>query len=196
MGRHSLALDEFGYQVTGVDLSDVLLAEAQRMDAGSRVRWLKGDMRNVPLQEKFDAVVNLFTSFGYFDEDEDNAKVLKEIDRLLRPEGKFIIDFLNPDYVASRLVPFSERTEDGMTIRESRSIEGGYVRKQIVISQPGEPERRYTEQVKLYRPEHFMSMMEETELVVDHLYGGYDAASYDEAESPRMILVGHKRGQS
>nr|WP_275983935.1 class I SAM-dependent methyltransferase [Paenibacillus hamazuiensis] len=194
MGRHSMALDEFGYKVTGVDLSDVLLAEAKRMDTGGKVRWLKGDMREVPLADTFDAIVNLFTSFGYFEDDAENGKVLREIDRLLKPGGKFIIDFLNPDYVAASLVPESERKEGDMTIRETRRIEDGYVRKRIAISEPGEPERHYQEQVKLYRPEQFMKMMEGTSLEVDHLYGDYNASEYDAKTSPRIILVGHKEG--
>ncbi|WP_337588938.1 class I SAM-dependent methyltransferase [Gorillibacterium massiliense] len=66
MGRHSMALADAGYQVTGVDLSDVLLAEARRLDPAGRMKWVKGDMRRIPLSGPFDAVVNLFTSFGYF----------------------------------------------------------------------------------------------------------------------------------
>ncbi|UUZ84364.1 methyltransferase domain-containing protein [Paenibacillus sp. P26] len=71
MGRHSMALNRFGFHVTGVDLSDVLLTEARRLDTEEEVRWVQGDMRQVPLNETFDAVVNLFTSFGYFDTDEE-----------------------------------------------------------------------------------------------------------------------------
>ncbi|WP_170318199.1 class I SAM-dependent methyltransferase [Paenibacillus thalictri] len=194
MGRHSLALDECGYNVTGVDLSDVLLHEARRKDETSRVRWVKGDMRNVPIEESFDAVVNLFTSFGYFNEDEENAKVFREMDRLLKPGGKFIIDFLNPDVVAAALVPESQRNEGRLTIRESRRIEEDYVRKRITISEPGQTERYYEEQVKLYRPEQFRHFMAETNLTIGQLYGGYDASAYHPASSPRSIYVGYKKG--
>src|SRR5690606_21057041 len=93
MGRHSLALHEFGYRVTGIDLSEVLLEEAKKLDQTGKVTWIHGDMRYVPLEAQFDAEVNLFTSFGYFDQDDENGKVVREMDRLLAPAGKFIIDF-------------------------------------------------------------------------------------------------------
>ena len=66
MGRHSMALMEAGYEVTGVDLSEVLLRESMRNDPDNLVKWLKADMREIPLEGGYDAVVNLFTSFGYF----------------------------------------------------------------------------------------------------------------------------------
>src|SRR5438309_2159821 len=104
MGRHSLTLAEYGFHVTGMDLSEVLLTEAKRLDQEGKVTWLLGDMRQIPLERSFAAVVNLFTSFGYFTDEAENEKVIHEISRLLENEGKFIIDFLNPAYVAAHLV--------------------------------------------------------------------------------------------
>lgn len=193
MGRHSLALTEFGYQVTGVDLSEVLLSAAKRSDLQHAVTWLRGDMRNVPLDTPFDAVVNLFTSFGYFDEDAENEQVLHEIDRLLKPGGRFIIDFLNPGRVRRTLVPYSERVDEGETIREYRRIESGFVKKDIVIQGPHGPERRYSEQVRLFEKEDFKRMLAGTALQIDHIYGGYDGSAYDAEESLRLILVGSKK---
>ena len=193
MGRHSLALTEFGYRITGVDLSEVLLAAARRADPNQRVRWIRGDMREVPLQEQFDAVVNLFTSFGYFAIEADNRKVLCEIDRLLKPGGRFLIDFLNPGYVERTLVPHSVRIDGEDTIQEYRKIEGGFVKKDIVIQSDGKPERRYEEQVRLFALADFHRLMEDTSLVIDHVYGGYDGSSYEEDRSVRMIMTGKKK---
>ncbi|MEW9700224.1 class I SAM-dependent methyltransferase [Paenibacillus sp. SI8] len=194
MGRHSMALSEFGYKVTGVDLSEVLLSDAISRDTGKQVKWLRGDMREVPLEHTFDAVVNLFTSFGYFDEDEENEKVFYEMNRLLKANGKFIVDFLNPIHVKTHLVPSSERSEDGNLIRESRRIEDGCVRKRITISQEGAPDREYLEQVKLYERAAFEAMLGKAGLHIDHVYGGYDGQAYDAEASSRMIFVGHKEG--
>ncbi|WP_205516176.1 class I SAM-dependent methyltransferase [Paenibacillus sp. SYP-B3998] len=194
MGRHSMALAEFGYEVTGVDLSEVLLDEAVKQDVNKQVKWLRGDMRDVPLEQPYDAVVNLFTSFGYFDEDEQNEKVFHEIHRLLKANGRFIIDFLNPVYVKANLVPQSERSEEGLLIRESRSIEDGCVRKRIVISQEDGPDRHYLEQVKLYERASFETMLRKAGLHIDDVFGGYDGQSYDAQTSSRMIFVGHKEG--
>ncbi len=193
MGRHSLALNSFGYKVTGVDLSEVLLAEAKRLDSGGDVRWVHGDMRDVPLDESFDAVVNLFTSFGYFDEDEESFRVITEIERLLKDGGKFIIDYLNPAYVASRLNPYSERKQDGLLIQESRSIEDGFVRKRITVKDSRGEDRSYLEQVRLFGLEEFRAMIARCALRIEHVYGGYDGSDYG-PDSPRLILVGHKQG--
>ncbi|ULL17905.1 class I SAM-dependent methyltransferase [Paenibacillus sp. H1-7] len=193
MGRHSMALNDFGYNVTGIDLSEVLLSEARKLDGQHLVCFLQGDMREVPLEGPYDAVVNLFTSFGYFEDDEQNVKVLKEIHRLLKVQGKFIIDFLNPEYVISHLVPFSTRDEDGITIEESRRIEDGFVRKSIVVKE-GAEERTYMEQVKLFDLKRFQEMLRASNLEIDHVYGDYNASEYDRELSKRMIFVGHRKG--
>jgi SAM-dependent methyltransferase len=192
MGRHSLALADFGYRVTGVDLSEPLLAEARRLDQDRRVEWHRGDMREVPLDRAFDAVVNLFTSFGYFREDAENAKVFKEIYRLLKPGGQFIVDFLNPDVIIRNLVPFSTRSDGALMIEESRKIEDGFVRKRITIKEEGKPDRTYDEQVKLYRESELQAMAAEAGLAVKRVYGGYDGQPHDADTSPRIILVGLK----
>lgn len=196
MGRHSMALRDFGYKVTGVDLSGVLLSEAAKLNENKEVRFLQGDMRDVPLKESFDAVVNLFTSFGYFEHDEENERVLREMYRLLAPEGKgkFIIDFMNPDYVRQHLVPLSSRTEGSITIEEARKIEDGFVRKTIMVKEPGIEERTYLEQVKLYSLASFMEMLDRSGLEVSQVYGDYNASEYDRNESKRMIFVGHRKG--
>ncbi|KIL40620.1 SAM-dependent methyltransferase [Gordoniibacillus kamchatkensis] len=194
MGRHSFTLAEFGYDVTGLDLSEVLLSEAKEQDSSSSVRWLQGDMRHVPLPcVRFDAVVNLFTSFGYFDDDKENRKVLLEIERLLQPGGKWIVDFLNPYAVVSGLVPHSERREGNMIIREARYVKNGMVYKQITVLEDGRDTRTYTEQVKLYKLPDFEQMLKGSSLVVKQLYGDYQGSSYNAATSPRMIMVGEKK---
>lgn len=194
MGRHSLALSEAGYKVTGVDLSEVLLREARSQTGAGEVTWIRSDMRQLPLGGGFDAVVNLFTSFGYFEEDEEQIKVLREIHRMLKPGGKFIIDFLNPAYVIRHLVPRSTR-EDGETlIDESRRIENGYVKKDIVLTgKTGGKPRRYHERVKLYSLETFSAMIAAAGLQLEAVYGSYDEGDYVAQHSPRMIFRGGRK---
>jgi SAM-dependent methyltransferase len=194
MGRHSLTLAHYGFNVTGMDLSEVLLNEAKRLDKEGKVNWLRGDMRQIPLEKSFDAVVNLFTSFGYFTDELENEKVIHEISRLLKAEGKFIIDFLNPAYIEAHLVPHSQRLEAALDIEENRSIEDGYVRKRIIIREEGHEERHYLEQVRLYHLEDFKRMLAACDLEIDEVYGHYDGTHYVELESPRLIILGRKRG--
>lgn len=203
MGRHSMALAEAGFEVTGVDLSEVLLREARRNDPEQRVTWLQADMRKLPFTGGFDAVVNLFSSFGYFKEDHEHIQVLREIKRVLKPDGRFIIDYLNPSYTADHLIPESERMDEGQRIVERRMIMNGYVMKRITISQVNkiagndqgesrEP-REYLERIKLYTAEQFTDMLGEAGLALERIYGSHAGESYDPMLSPRMILLGRRQ---
>jgi len=195
MGRHSLSLAEKGYEVTGMDLSDVLLREAKQTDGSENVNWVQGDMRELPFaDEEFGAVVNLFTSFGYFKEDAEHVRVLKEIRRVLRSGGRFIVDFMNPPHVKRHLKPYSEREEEGLKIEERRTIEDGFVKKHItIIPQNGDggKKREYDERVKLYTFERFANMLAEAGLELEEVRGSYDEKKY-EPDSPRMIFVGKR----
>lgn len=199
MGRHSMALHEAGYEVTGIDLSGVLLKEARSNDPEGTVTWVQSDMRSLPLEGGFDAVVNLFTSFGYFERDEEHIKVLQEISRMLKPGGRFIIDFLNPQYTIAHLVSHSERVDEGQLIVENRVIEDGYVKKQITIKDHQisgslddsiQQPRNYLERIKMYSIDQLTEMLHAAGLRLDKVHGDYDEEEYDEAYSPRMIMVG------
>ncbi len=193
MGRHSLTIAEHGFSVTGLDLSDVLLDQARTYDKAQTVRWINGDMRQLPFEDaSFAAVVNFFTSFGYFANDDENRRVLLEIERVLSDEGIFLIDFLNPYYVEQNLVPFSERKEGLLSIREYRSIDNGFVKKTIVIDD-SQTERRYEECVRLYQLGDFQRLLEGSALEILAVYGDSDGNPYDMTRSKRLIMTGKKR---
>ncbi|GMK38442.1 methyltransferase [Paenibacillus sp. CCS19] len=192
MGRHAVALAEMGYQVSGIDLSQPLLEEAREHDVNEHVRWQQGDMRSLPYGDNvFDATVNLFTSFGYFS-DQDNKSVLLELRRVLRPGGYFVIDFLNADEVSRKLVPLSEHvdTQTGWLIREQRRIESGEVCKKITIVTKSGEERHYEECVKLYGLDWFEEALAAAGLRITRTAGSYDGANYIRSESKRLIISG------
>lgn len=196
MGRHSLALAEFGYRVTGIDLSEALLTEARRHNEDGLIESLvQGDMRELPFEAgRFHATVNLFTSFGYFQDERDNKRVLSEIRRVLRAGGRFLIDFLNPADVERTLVPRSERVDEtsGLRIEETRAITDGWVIKQIRIGADadGSDVRQYEERVRLYPLTWFKAALGEAGLKLEQVYGDYEGSGYDELTSKRMILTG------
>lgn len=195
MGRHSIALAEAGYAVAGVDLSETLLDVARGHDVQGRVAWSHGDMRNLPFEDgSFDATVNLFTSFGYFMLEDDNASVLRHIRRVLREGGSFLIDFLNPEHVVRTLVPRSERVdeESGYHIVEERSVIDGWVQKSISVTDPGDPDkpRQYLERVRLYPLDWFKLNLAAQGLKLEKVYGAYDGSPYESGTSARMIMTG------
>lgn len=191
-GRHAISLAKRGFRVTGFDLSEVLLSYARRDSGHLPVNYVKGDMRTLPFSnESFHVVLNLFTSFGYFADDRENEKVLQEISRVLVPEGHFLIDFLNREYVRQHLNPLTEREENGVMIREERTISGDYVKKKITITE-GVSERTYDERVKMYQANDMERMMESSGLKVERIFGDFDGTEYS-TETPRMIFFGKRR---
>ncbi|MDX1642623.1 MAG: methyltransferase domain-containing protein, partial [Balneolaceae bacterium] len=121
-GRHSITLAERGYHVTGVDLSKQAITTAiqsARKRKLANVHFQVGDMRR-PLDKTFDAVLNLFTTFGYFLKDEENAKVISSVKEMLESNGIFILDYLNAYKVRKNLVPEEEETFRDMTVHIER----------------------------------------------------------------------------
>lgn len=193
-GRHSIPLHRHGLRVTGVDLSTVLLDVARQEAADLDISFHEGDMRALPFAaDFFDGLVNLFTSFGYFEEDEENERVLHEISRVVKPGGRFVIDYLNHAAVERGLVPASERLEEGARIREKRWIEAGFVKKEIEVTDK-RGTRRYLEQVKLYPLEAMQSMMARAGLAVESVKGDFESNDYRKTDSPRMIFIGSVKG--
>ena len=109
-GRYSLYLSKTGYKVTGIDISKENISEAKKNES-DKLNYVLHDMRQ-PLNEKFDLILNLFTSFGYYQNDKDNISVIKSIKYNLNSEGKAVIDFLNIDYVLNNLVKYEEKFFD------------------------------------------------------------------------------------
>lgn len=189
-GRHSRALAQKGFKVTGLDLSAVLLEEARKRQKGlPPIRYVQGDVRQLPFEREFDYVLNLFTSFGYFDKRQENITVFDEIRKVLKPTGLFLIDFLNPGYVKRTLKPYTERQVDQLKIVERRKIEDGQVVKTIEV-QEGRSKRYYEERVHLFSASEMKSFIQEAGLQVTGLYGSLAGETYDADLSERMILVG------
>ena len=203
-GRHSLELTRRGFRVTGLDLSEELLERARRRtaDEGLDITFIRGDMRDPPAVHAFDLVVNFFTSFGYFREDGENARVLEAISRTLRPGGRFLMDYLNRAYVISTLVPSDRRTLEGMEVEQRRWITGnpsepgGHVRinKQVRIREDG-TERSYDESVRMYTLEELEAMMDRAGLVVTRTFGDFDGRPVGD-DAPRNILVGRSKSRA
>jgi SAM-dependent methyltransferase len=184
-GRHARAFEAAGARCVGLDLSAALLRIARGVTGAPLVR---ADMRALPIRDgSMDLTVNLFTSFGYFDHDEEHAAALREMVATVRPGGWFAIDFLNAAAVRARLVARETRCLDGAEVVVTRSVspDARYVRKTIEAASG----RRFTERVRLFGPDEITRMLADAGVAVRHRFGDYDA-SPPGPDSPRTILLG------
>ena len=195
-GRHSLELAKKNIHVTGIDLSEHLLKIArenalkQKLD----IHFLNNDMRDIPFTNKFDAVLSLFTSFGYFDSDEENGKVIKSAARSLKQHGLFFLDYLNIAYTLSTLVPRDSKEKDGFRLVQERSFNKQTFRIEKKISIRTEDEtREYNESVRAYGIAEIGSFFGDAGLICTAVYGDYDGSAFSQ-NSPRLIMVGLKEG--
>jgi len=188
-GRHLERLRSRGYEATGMDLSATLLAEARRR-AGVAGAIVRGDMRALPFADAcFGALVNFFTSFGYFLTAEEDLHVVGEIRRVLQPGAPFIMDYLNAPWVIDRLEPETVSEINGQRVRQVRWVEGDHVFKRIeLLDGSAEPEV-FHERVRLYDLASLEEILGERGLVVESRFGGYDGAPFHNG-SPRLILRG------
>ncbi len=191
-GRHARALARRGYHVTGVDLSERAIEEARKRaeKEGLDVLFRRGDMRLPVCDCCFDGVINVFTAFGYFDDDEDHVRALRAMRRSLRAGGWFIQDFFNVPYVIDHLVPQDRRVRDDAEIRQQRWVEGGRVHKEISIRTNGD-EQSFRESVRLYTLDDFQAMYEEAGFDLLETFGDYEGRPYGD-ETPRLILHARK----
>jgi SAM-dependent methyltransferase len=182
-GRHARALAELGHRVVGIDLSRELLVEA------GGVPVARADMRALPFAGSFDAAVSFFTSFGYFDDD-DNRATMASIAAALRRGGVLLLDFLNAVAVRRHLVPESEEERDGRTYRCRRRIEGDRVLKDVVIEDEGVT-LNYTESVRLYHHHDLVNLLRDAGLNPVAAYGDFDGSDFT-TDAPRCILVARR----
>jgi SAM-dependent methyltransferase len=170
-----------------VDLSLTLLRLAQ---GGTDAPLVRADMRRLPIRPgSVDLTVSLFTSFGYFERDEEHARALREMVETLGPGGWFVIDFLNASEVRSQLVPRERVAVQGGHVEVARSMsrDGRYVCKTIVT-----PDRRkFIERVRLFESPEITAMLRDAGIEVRHRFGDYDASPL-ESGSPRTILAGSR----
>lgn len=193
-GRHTAVLRRRGYRVLGVDLSVTFLARMKERGLPP----VAGDMRRLPFVDgSFDWVLNFFTSFGYFESERENFRVLEEIVRILVPEGRFLIDLMNPGPVLANLKPRDVQEMDGgrAVIERWYDPAAQRVNKRIVVETPAETRehgpRTFRESVRLYQPEEVTIGLRWAGLEVDGLYGSFQGDPY-ERDSERLILLGHK----
>lgn len=189
-GRHSIFLNKLGLKVTGADLSLNSIQAAKRSE-NDRLHFIRHDMREVIPGAKFDVVLNLFTSFGYFDTQEDNLKVLRSVHEMLVPGGKLVIDFFNLEHVKQVMKPAEVKTIDGIDFHIRKAFDGGHILKQIDFIDQGK-KYMYTERVQGLTPEDFASLLHQAGFRMLDTFGDIHLHPFDRDRSERFILIAGK----
>jgi SAM-dependent methyltransferase len=185
-GRHSIYLNQMGFQVTGADLSSNSIAIAKDFE-NETLNFVEHDMRK-PFDQKFDAIFNLFTSFGYFENEEDNFTTLKAIKESVSEYGFAVIDFMNVPNVLSNLVPEEVKNVENIDFHIKRYLKNGYIYKEIDFEDQGE-KYHFTEKVKAITLEDFETLMENAGIYLLDVFGDYKLKKYHKQESERLILI-------
>jgi cyclopropane fatty-acyl-phospholipid synthase-like methyltransferase len=191
-GRHSHNLARRGYEVTGIDLSPEVIKTAKEKAEAlnlSNTRFEVRDMRD-PLPRKFDAIVNLFTTFGYFKSDEENASVLDSVTEMLKEEGLFVLDYLNAERVKQNFVSEEEGEFQGLRYEIKRYIKNGAIHKDIAFAGDKlDKPRVYWERVKLYDLDWFKKEMNKRDLEIIDVNGDYRGSDFNPETSPRLLMI-------
>ena len=185
-GRHSIYLNKIGFNVTGVDLSKNSIAYAKQFE-NDTLKFNVHDMCK-PYHEQFDAVFNLFTSFGYFENEEDNLNTIKAIKANLNEVGFGVIDFLNSDYVINNLVTEDIKTIEGIEFHQKRYEKDGYIVKNISFSAEGK-DFKFQERVRAFTLADFEALFEKAGVYLLDVFGDYKLNKYHKNTSKRLILM-------
>lgn len=213
-GRHALALREEGYRVVGLDLSADLLEAAVRSfreltecfcseeQPGDCPLFVRGDKRRLPFaRERFRLVTHFFTAFGYFESDQENLDVFREVARILEPGGGYLFDFLSAPAVlrelnaAQEAVWAVEEFADGSRVDTMKSLtpDGRRVEKEVRILHGGKLKNLFLESVRLFQPEELRAGLARAGFSIRNEWGGYSAEPYDERTSSRWIVLCRKQ---
>jgi SAM-dependent methyltransferase len=196
-GRHSLEFARRGYRVFGVDVTRDYVLEAAKLAKGLKnARFAVGDMRKLPFQGEFDAVVNMWTSFGYFLKESDDLRTLKGVARALKPGGKFLVDIIDADWLMKH----------GLRRNWSRLPGGGYLLEDVVfrttrdpantntwtVLKPGKKPASATFFVRNYNYERMAASLRKAGLRPVKRWGGVDGTPYKKGETKRLVVLAQK----
>jgi ubiquinone/menaquinone biosynthesis C-methylase UbiE len=175
--------------VYGIDLSRTLLEQAKyNNNPQKKAHFIQADMRHLPVLNKFDLLLNLFTSFGYFQTDSENSTVFGQFHQVLKTGAYYVFDYFHTRQVRENLVPFQQEIYGKVRVEQERYIEGTRVQKKIKIQKDGR-KSVFFESVKMYDPDQIVQMMEASALQVNQILGDYNGQPFND-NSPRLIIIG------
>lgn len=191
-GRHSLQLANKGFDVTGIDLSEDSIKEALQHE-GENLHFYQHDMRLPCWINYFEYAFNFFTSFGYFNSQRENDNAIRTIAQSLKPNGIFVMDYLNVHYAEDHMVHQSEKEIDGINFIITKWYDEHHFFKKIMVEdeQLQEP-IVFTEKVSKFSLGDFTDMFSYQGMQIKEVFGDYNFSNYHLKKSPRLIMIAEK----
>ncbi|MBK7129577.1 MAG: class I SAM-dependent methyltransferase [Crocinitomicaceae bacterium] len=193
-GRHAMVLASAGLKVTGADLSPASIACANQASEG-KAEFIVHDMRQPIEEKKFQAVFNLFTSLGYFEDAGDNLSVINSVWQMLDENGLFIIDFFNAQKVVQGMVQGETVVRGDIHFNITRQVINGKIVKTIQFIADTE-HYSFNESVSLFDLEAFTNMLNRSGFKIESVFGDYNLGTFAPEKSDRLILVARKTNQA
>lgn len=208
-GRHSIGLAEAGYKVTGLDFSSyfLILAKKEAKKRHTNIRFIKEDMRKIDFENEFDAVISMFTSLGYFQNEKDNLAVFKNVARALKPNGKFFIDLANPAWLIKHMI---DKDSGRKKIRLATKGRMKPLRTgiEVFLQEEFDPlkmrwyvirrwkegrklYKNYVSDIRIYSLPELKHLLEENNLKIQKIWGDFNGSPFT-AKSPRMLIFAQK----
>jgi len=189
-GRHAIFVNSLGYDTTGVDLSKASIEKAKRHE-NRTLRFFQHDMRDPIVDHSFDLVLNLFTSFGYFQDKSENLKVLESIHTYLNDDGLLLIDFMNAEKEMAEIIPRLSKKVEGIEFCITKKILNDNIVKDIEFEDDGK-NYHFQEKVQLLKLSDFEYFLGQAGFFILNRYGNYKLDEFELA-SDRLIILAQKK---
>jgi len=190
-GRHTKTMAELGFDATGIDLSPNSIASAKRGEQ-EQLQFDVWDMRQPYRIGYFDVAFNLFSSFGYFDDDAEDAKAIQAMHDCLKPGGLLVLDYINTQFAVLNLKSREIIPRNDIQFHIQKKVEQGFIRKRINFLAEGE-EYEFEEQLKVINLTRFEQMITAAGFELVEILGNYNLEQFSPNTSPRLILIAKKR---
>lgn len=193
-GRFAIPLAKRGFRVVGMDICEVYLHQARTkaQEHGLQIEFIHGDMRAIPFENEFDAVINLFTSFGYFEKEEDHLTVLKEVRKCLKAGGRFLLELHNRDWLIRHFQARDWVERSGFLVLEERHL--NFARNRVEsrwIVLKGAERKEYTLSLRVFTLAELLGLFAEAGLKVLGYYGGFRGEPWS-LEANRLAIVAER----
>lgn len=190
-GRHSIELNNHNLNVVGLDLSENSIQHAKALESDT-LHFAVHDMRELYKENFAHHIFNLFTSFGYFDNEKDNLKTLANAHKLLKKDGILVIDYLNPDSIVSSFPIEEEKSIKGIDFKIRKHCDGQFIYKEIAFEAEGQ-KHEYQEKVQQISSDLFGQWLASSGFEILTQFGDYKLSPYSASTSPRQIIISKRK---